>query len=529
VTSKRKSALHPIMFIGAGPAEPDLLPLRALNALKEADLVIADEYLEDFAQHLAPQAEIISTTIDEDLPMSGDLKIKFAIDPAKEGKAVVRLCADDPMLTDALSKEISALNKAKIEFEYIPGLSSVTATPAHAGVSLFSGKSKEIRILDALHPIDWSEHLDPKVTLIILNATDKAGQIANNLVARGRDGETPMVVTREGSTVEQRSVVSTLDRMSADAKAARQSGPGLVIIGDPVSNRAKYSWFESKPLFGWKVLVPRTKDDGGKAAKLLTRYGAVTIDVPTISVEPPRTPQQMERAVNGLVSGRYQWVAFTSTNAVRAVKEKLAEYGLDARAFSGIKVAAIGDKTVESLIEFGVQPDLVPDKSDSSDDLLEVWPTYDQVFDPINRVFLPRADIAVESLAEGMIKKGWEVEDITAFRTVRAAPPAAEIREAIKTGGFDAVLFSSASTVRNLVGIAGKPHPTTVIAVIGPATAQAAEEHGLVVSVQAEEPNMTVLIESLAAYGEKLKEAALEKGETSWRPSKRRNALRRRY
>lgn len=529
MTAKKRSALNPVVFIAAGPAEPDLLPLRSINALKNADLVIADEYLEDFARYLAPQAEVISTTIDEDLPMSGDLKIKFAIDPAKEGKSVVRLCADDPMLVDALSKEISALNKAKIEFEYIPGLSSISSTPAHAGVSLFTGKSKEVRILDAMHPIDWSEHLDPKITLVILNATDKAGQIANNLVARGRDGETPMIVTRDGATVEQRSVVSTLDRMSTDAKAARQSGPGLVIIGDSVGHRSKYSWYESKPLFGWKVLVPRTKDDAGRAARELTRYGAVTIDVPTISVEPPRTPQQMERAVNGLVSGRYQWVAFTSTNAVRAVKEKLAEYGLDARAFSGIKVAAIGEKTVEALVEFGVNPDLIPEKSNSSDDLLEVWPTFDQVFDPINRVFLPRADIAVESLAEGMIKKGWEVEDITAFRTVRAAPPAAEIREAIKTGGFDAVLFTSASTVRNLVGIAGKPHPTTVIAVIGPATAQAAVEHGLVVGVQADEPDMTVLIEALAEFGEKLKELATEKGETSWRPSKRRNALRRRY
>ena len=145
MTAKKRSALNPVVFIAAGPAEPDLLPLRSINALKNADLVIADEYLEDLARHLAPQAEVISTTIDEDLPMSGDLKIKFAIDPAKEGKSVVRLCADDPMLVDALSKEIAALNKAKIEFEYIPGLSSISSTPAHAGVSLFTGKSKWCR------------------------------------------------------------------------------------------------------------------------------------------------------------------------------------------------------------------------------------------------------------------------------------------------------------------------------------------------------------------------------------------------
>jgi len=71
--------------------------------------------------------------------------------------------------------------------------------------------------------------------------------------------------------------------------------------------------------------------------------------VPTIAVEPPRTPQQMERAVKGLVTGRYQWIGFTSVNAVRAIREKFEEYGLDARAFAGVKVAAVGEQTASAL------------------------------------------------------------------------------------------------------------------------------------------------------------------------------------
>ena len=110
-------------------------------------------------------------------------------------------------------------------------------------------------------------------------------------------------------------------------------------------------------------------------------------------------------------------------------------------------------------------PDLVPTGEQSTAGLLEDWPEYDECFDPINRVFLPRADIATETLAAGLVELGWEVDDVTAYRTVRAAPPPAAIREAIKGGGFDAVLFTSSSTVRNLVGIAGKPHASTVVAV----------------------------------------------------------------
>ena len=289
--------------------------------------------------------------------------------------------------------------------------------------------------------------------------------------------------------------------LAADVKAAGLAGPVVLVIGDVVKSRGALSWFETKALFGWRVLVPRTKEQAGELSDRLRVYGAVPAEVPTIAVEPPRTPQQMERAVRGLVTGRYEWIAFTSVNAVRAVREKFEEYGLDARAFSGIKVAAVGEQTAEALQAFGVKPDLVPVGEQSAAGLLEEFPPYDDVLDPINRVFLPRADIATETLVAGLVELGWEVDDVTAYRTVRAAPPPAATREAIKTGGFDAVVFTSSSTVRNLVGIAGKPHATTVIACIGPQTAKTAEEHGLRVDVLAESPSVECLADALAAYG----------------------------
>ena len=337
-----------------------------------------------------------------------------------------------------------------------------------------------------------------------------------------------MVITRGGTTVEQRSIRSTLADLPAAIKLAKQAGPGMVVIGDVVNQRDRMSWFETKPLFGWQVLVPRTQERSDDLLERLIRSGAIPSEVPTISVEPPRTPQQMERAVHGLVSGRYEWIGFTSVNAVRAVREKLQEYGLDARSFAGLKVAAVGNETVQALIAFGVRPDLVPDVDETTTALLNVWPPYDDLMDPINRVFLPRADIATETLAAGLSELGWEIEDITAYRTVRAAPPPAPTREAIKTGGFDAVMFTSSSTVRNLVGIAGKPHATTVVACIGPATAAAAEEHGLRVDVLAPEATHASLAEALAAHGELLRSAAAEKGEGTWRPSRKRAAARRR-
>jgi uroporphyrinogen III methyltransferase/synthase len=334
-------------------------------------------------------------------------------------------------------------------------------------------------------------------------------------------------VIRLGTTTEQRTVTASLEDLPSAARAAKVTAPVVTVVGSTVAHREALSWFESKPLFGWRVLVPRTREQAGEMSARLRRHGAVPEEVPTISVEPPRAPQQMDRALQGLVSGRYLWVAFTSVNAVRAVREKFDEYGLDARAFAGIKVAAVGEQTAAAVASFGVRPDLVPSGEQSSAGLLEDFPEYDSLLDPLNRVFLPRADIATETLAAGLVELGWEIDDVTAYRTVRAAPPPAATRDAIKSGGFDAVVFTSSSTVRNLVGIAGKPHASTVIACIGPQTAKTAEDHGLRVDVLAETPSALALADALAAFGATQRMSALEAGETTWRPSQRRGNARR--
>ncbi len=214
-------------------------------------------------------------------------------------------------------------------------------------------------------------------------------------------------------------------------------------------------------------------------------------------------------------------------NAVKAVREKFEDYGLDARAFSGLKVAAVGEVTSKALQAWGIEPDLVPSGEQSAAGLAAEFPPYDDVLDPINRVFLPRADIATETLVAGLLELGWEVDDVTAYRTVRATPPPAPTREAIKSGKFDAVVFTSSSTVRNLVGIAGKPHASTVIAVIGPATAKTAEEHGLRVDVLAPEPSVEAIVDALADFGAARRASFVEAGQPVTKPSERRPSARR--
>lgn len=553
-----------VTFLGAGPGDPGLLTLRAVEALANADVLVAEHDVLDVVRRHARQgvAEVPTDTDTADssapsAPGTGTPQLKvvdgtsttvgapavrdaahLVMEAARGGRRVVRAVSGDPGLDAYATEEMLACVAAGVIFEVVPGIAAAVGVPAYAGVPLRDAEGADVRFVDARTASDrcWTEVGASDGTVVVSATLDSVAAAAGELVSAGRKPDTSLTVTVAGTTTRQRTWTATLGTIAQTLKQAKVlpspdgGRPVIAVVGErsAPAQRDRLAWFESKPMFGWKVLVPRTREQAASLSDQLRSYGAVPHEVPTIAVEPPRTPQQMERAVKGLVTGRYEWIAFTSVNAVKAVREKFEEYGLDARAFAGIKVAAVGDQTAKALIDFGVRPDLLPSGEQSARGLVEDWPPYDPVFDPIDRVFLPRADIATETLVAGLIELGWEVDDVTAYRTVRASPPPAETREAIKGGGFDAVLFTSSSTVRNLVGIAGKPHNVTVIACIGPATAKTAEEHGLRVDVMAPEPSVHKLAAALADFGARRRLAAIEAGDPVTRPSERRPGSRRR-
>ena len=505
-----------VVFVGAGPGDPGLLTARATAALAGADLVLADpevsaEVLE--AVSAARPQTPVQPTVGEPAEIA-----KAAVTAAKTGSVVVRLVAGDPFTTDAVVKEVLAVTRTSIAFDVVPGVAVGSGVPSYAGVALGStATTADLRSGNDQAPDVAALAAAATGTgrpLVLQTAAAELRDVAAGLVAGGMAPSTSVVVTAGGSTTGQRSVVTKLAAVAEKtAGLDALTGPLVATVGSVVDKRAKLSWWESRPLFGWRVLVPRTKEQAGDMSDRLRAYGAVPVEVPTIAVEPPRSPAQMDRAVKGLVTGRYGWIVFTSTNAVRAVREKFTELGLDARAFAGVKVACVGEQTAAAVREFGIVPELVPSGEQSSEGLLVDFPPYDDVFDPIDRVLLPRADIATETIAAGLKERGWEIDDVTAYRTVRAAPPAASVREAIKGGGFDAVCFTSSSTVRNLVGIAGKPHARTVVSVIGPATAASATEFGLRVDVQPEVSAVGPLVDALAAFALARRAAEQAEGE----------------
>jgi uroporphyrinogen III methyltransferase/synthase len=476
-----------ITFVGAGPGDPGLLAANAVAALQSAEVIFADASVPASVTGLSTAEVQVAVGTPADVA-------KLLLAEARSGSTVVRLVRGDALSDDGAVKEALAIARTVVPFEVIPGISLGSGTASYAGVPLGAVHTEA----DLTHAsvIDYDSLAHAPGTLVLSVAAEDVIATAEELVANGLKPDTSVTVSGDGTGNGQHTASGTLGEI--DMVAVGMTGTLVVTIGKAAAQRDKLGWWESRPLYGWRVLVPRTKEQAGAMSEKLRRYGAVPVEVPTIAVEPPRTPTQMERAIKGLVTGRYEWIVFTSTNAVKAVREKFEEFGLDARAFAGVKIACVGESTADAVRAFGIRPELVPSGEQSSEGLLEDFPPYDEVLDPIDRVLLPRADIATETLSAGLRERGWEIDDVTAYRTVRAAPPAAEIRDAIKSGGFQAVCFTSSSTVRNLVGIAGKPHARTIVAAIGPQTAATAREFGLRVDVQPEVATIDALVDALA-------------------------------
>lgn len=528
-----------VVFVGAGPGNPDLLTIRAREVLSSAIIAVTDaavlpgvrevvaaglpvpqekldaaekEYERICAEakeagarrRPARPAEPTAADIREPVGSTPDEVAAQLRDALAEDKGdVIRLVTGNPLTRDQTMAEIAAVAGLGLEFQVVPGMSLPSTVPSFAGIALGSTYT-ETDVTE--NNVDWDQLASAPQPLVLQAADENLATIASEFISRGMSPDTPVSVTVNGTTRLQRThdaTLATLGRLDVEL-----GGQLVVTLGKGVDDRTKYSWWENRPLYGWRVLVPRTKEQAASMSARLSSYGAIPQSVPTISVEPPRNPAQMERAIKGIVEGRYQWVVFTSVNAVAAVWEKINEFGLDARSFAGVHLAAVGSKTAEAIRELGMTPELLPPSTkQNAAGLVEVFPDYVEELDPVGRVLLPRADIATDVLVDGLVEAGWEVDDVVAYRTVRAAPPSAEIREMIKSGGFDAVCFTSSSTVKNLVGIAGKPHQRTIIACIGPMTEATAKEMGLRVDVVPATAEVPDLVDALAHHVANLRAA----------------------
>lgn len=284
------------------------------------------------------------------------------------------------------------------------------------------------------------------------------------------------------------------------------------------------------PLTGTRVLVPRADDGADPLVIALRAAGAEPVPVALIQTVPPEDPTDLDDLLLALGSGWYTWLAITSAAAVPVLVDRAEEVGTPlAELVRGTRVAAVGPATARALRAEGVEVDLVPSGPSSAATLLAVWPALppaaagtpapdpsalpsprpspddavpahdpepDHEHDP-GRVLVPHADLAAPTLTTGLRARGWEVDDVVAYRTVRGPDPDPGVHADWTAGRVDAVLLTSGSTARNLLDLLGEPPAGTLVCCIGPSTAAEAARVGLRVDAVAEEQTPTGLVAAL--------------------------------
>ena len=495
-----------VALVGAGPGDPGLLPIRGRDLLGCADLVVYDRLVDDdVLRHARPDAELIDVG---KLPGEGGRRQteinELLVAEARAGRRVVRLKGGDPFVFGRGGEEAAWLSEHGIPFQVVPGVTSAIAAPAYAGIPLtHRDVASSFTVVTASESPDkpdssiaWDKLAQGAGTLVVLMGWRNLADVTDTLIRHGRHPDTPAAVVQRGREPYQRTVVGTLHDIDGKVRDAGLSAPVVVIVGEVVSLRRTLRWFDDRPLFGKRVLVTRTRSQAGKLTRLLRERGAQSIELPTIDVRPLQDYSSLDRTLGRLSD--YTWVVFTSANAVDAVFARLAAMALDARAFGDVKIAAIGPATVDALSGQGLISDLAPDVFTSS----AIVEALRDRLPPGARVLLPRADIAPDSLREGLSANGAEVDDVTAYRTV--APEATADRlDSILAAGIEVATFTSSSTVRNLLSaVNGKADRISgaTIACIGPVTAGTAREMGLKVDIVADVHTVAGLVDALEQH-----------------------------
>jgi uroporphyrinogen III methyltransferase/synthase len=503
------TACGKVYLVGAGPGDPELITARGLRRLQEADLVLYDALVHPDQLHAAkPGAELVFVG-----KRAGRVSERQAIinrrlvQAAREGKTVVRLKGGDPYLFGRGSEEAELLAAEGIPFEVVPGVPSPLAATAYAGLSLTHRElASSVAYVTASESVqkdrtghDWSKLATATQTLVIFMGMRKLDSLAKLLIEHGRPSDTPAAVVQWASLPRQRTVVGTLGDIHARASEAGLGLPALTIVGEVVRLRQSLRWFDTKPLFGKRVLVTRAVRQAGSLGALLRDEGAQPVLAPTIRIAPPDDTGPLRDAITHLDS--YAWLLFTSGNAVDSFFSMLAEERLDARAIGSARVCAIGAKTASALAAHGVQADLVPDDARAEGVVAALAPTLDDG----THILLPRAEVAREILPESLREAGAEVDVVTAYRNLPPdAADVARIESLIDPGEIDAVLFTSSSTVRNLHELLGDQAATRLNALalfsIGPVTTRTAEQLGLRVRATSTVQTIESLVATVRAY-----------------------------
>lgn len=484
-----------VFLVGAGPGDPGLITVRGLEIIRSADVIVYD-YLAapSLLRHVRENAELIYVgKKGGDHTLSQDGINALLVAKAREGATVARLKGGDPFIFGRGGEEAEVLIDAGIPFEIVPGVTSAIAAPAYAGIPLTHRRyaSSVAFITGHEEPgkesaaIDWESLAKGIGTLVFLMGVKNLPQITASLMRHGKPADTPAALIRWGTTARQQTVSGTLTDIVERVRQAGLKAPAITVVGEVVRLRDRMKWFDNRPLLGKRIVVTRARAQASDLTRRLSELGAECVEHPTIAIAPPVDWAPLDQALDRIAV--YDWLIFTSVNAVKFFFERLFGRGRDVRALGRVNTAAIGPATAAKLFEFGLTSDIVPESYQAE----SVLAAFEKKDVSGRNILLPRAAEARPILPEQLAKMGAVVDEVPVYRTQPATDRADRLIEELGTGSIDMITFTSSSTVTNFKSLLPQDRfdeliRGVAIASIGPITSETAREQGFEVHLTAD-------------------------------------------
>jgi len=499
-----------VFLVGAGPGDPGLMTVRGKQLVDSADAIVYDALANpallppDAEESGRPELYYVgkrgasvpgakASVSQEDI---NSLIVKLA----REGKRVVRLKGGDPFVFGRGSEEAQACNDATVPFEVVPGVTAGIAAPAYAGIPVtHRGLATSVTFVTGHEDPDkastqtnWTALAKSGGTIVLYMGVKTLPAISRALIDGGMPAEIPAAAIQWGTLWKQRTVVATLETLAARAEDQGLTAPVITVIGWSVVLRDEIKWLEQRPLFGKRVVVTRATQQASALSEKLRDAGADVIEVPATRIA-RLDLSPLRDAIRRLSD--YQWVVFTSQNAVAIFWEQLLGAGRDARALAGLKISAVGPATAGALLERGIAVDTIPERF-VAEALLEVMTARGDVAGA--NVLYVTAEGSRDVLPSGLREIGAEVEVVQAYRSISDDAGAGRLARAIESGKVHLVTFTSGSAVRAYVDAVGAELAARVPAAsIGPQTSDALRAAGIEVRYEAVESTIDGLVSAI--------------------------------
>jgi len=483
-----------VYLVGAGPGDPGLITVKGRNVLARAGAVLYDnlasERLLDHAPATAQRIYVGKKRADHAMPQ--EEISQHMIDLARAGITVVRLKGGDPFIFGRGGEEIEALHEAGIPFEIVPGVTTPLGLAAYTGVPLTHREHTSAVTFVTGHnvaSIDWGK-IGAAETVVLFMGLMNIGEIAREMIARGRAPETPAMAVRWATRPDQQTVVGTLADLAARIAEVGLKPPATVVIGEVVALRDRFSWFERLPLFGQRIVITRDRAQAAELAGPLEELGAEVLLLPLIEIRPPADPGPLDRAIAQLAS--YDWLIFTSVNGVQNFVERLDRSATDLRSLRA-RICAVGPATAAAIEALHLKVDRVPAEY-VAESLLAAFVGEDLAG---KRILVPRAAVARDLVPTELSRRGAVVDVVEAYRTVVPEDVERRARDVLARSPHW-IAFTSSSTVKNFIAAAGLEGLAGMrIASIGPATSATLRMHGLSVDAEADPHTMPGLVDAI--------------------------------